>query len=83
MSDDTVTVILSREEMAARGRIGGLTTASRHDMSEIASRARRGLDAKFLREADGDPQRAAVLRKLYFARLTLASIRARRRTAAA
>lgn len=83
MSQDDLVVVGTRAEMAARGRVGGLTTASRHDMSEIARRARGGLDAKFLREADGDPDRAAVLRRLYFARLNLASVQARRRKAAA
>jgi hypothetical protein len=82
MSDDTVTIVLDRAEMAARGRVGGLTTASRHDMAEIARRARGGLDAKFLREAGGDPVRAGVLRRLYFARLSLASVRARAKKAA-
>lgn len=81
MSEETVTIVLDRREMAARGRVGGLTTASRHDMSAIAKRAREGLDARFLREAGGDPTKAAVLRKLYFARLNLASVQARRRKA--
>ena len=79
MSDDTVTIVLNRGEMAARGRVGGLVTASRHDMSAIAKRAREGLDAKFLREAGGDPGKAAVLRRLHFARLNLASVQARSR----
>jgi hypothetical protein len=78
MSDETVTIVLDRGEMAARGRIGGLTTASRHDMAEIARRARGGLEAKFLREAGGDPVRAGYLKRLYYARLVLASVTARR-----
>jgi hypothetical protein len=60
----------SRAVMVARGRIGGLTTASKHDMSAIAARARAGLEAKFLREANGDVKQAEILRRLYFARLT-------------
>ncbi len=78
MSDDTVTIVLDRAEMAARGRVGGLTTASRHDMADIARRARGGLEAKFLREAGGDPVKADVLRRLFYARLVLASVTARR-----
>jgi hypothetical protein len=34
-----------------------------------AATARTGLAAKFLREADGDPQRAASLRTAYFTRI--------------
>lgn len=82
MSEDTVTIVVNRAEMAARGRVGGLTTASRHDMSEIARRARGGLDAKWLREAGGDPAKAEVLRRLHYAKLVLASVRARRKRTA-
>lgn len=77
MLDDEVVVRMSRRQQAAYGRVGGLTTASRHDMREVARRAREGLAAKFLREAEGDPARADVLRRLYFARLTAASVAAR------
>jgi len=41
--------------------------------------ARAALDAKFLAEAEGDPVRAAHLRKAYFARLALKSAQARRK----
>lgn len=41
--------------------------------------ARAALDAKFLAEAGGDPQRAESLRKAYFKRLALKSAQARRR----
>lgn len=41
--------------------------------------ARAALDAKFLELADGDPERAAHLRKAHFARLALRSAQARRR----
>jgi len=40
--------------------------------------ARAALDAKFLAQADGDPRRAASLKKAYFARLALKSSQARR-----
>jgi hypothetical protein len=42
--------------------------------------ARAALEAKFLKAADGDPIRAACLRKAYFARLTLKSIASRRKS---
>ena len=42
--------------------------------------ARAALDAKFLAQADGDPIRAEHLRKAHFARLTLKSIAARRKS---
>ncbi len=40
--------------------------------------ARAALDARFLREADGDPIRADHLRRAYFLRLSLKSAKARR-----
>ncbi len=41
--------------------------------------ARAALDAKFLQQADGDPVRAAHLRKAYFATLALKSAQSRRK----
>lgn len=41
--------------------------------------ARAALDTKFLKQAGGDPVRAAHLRKAYFARLALKSAQARRK----
>lgn len=41
--------------------------------------ARAALDQKFLDAADGDPVRAAHLRKAHFARLALKSAQSRRR----
>ena len=41
--------------------------------------ARAALDAKFLEQAEGDPVRAAHLRKAYFQRLALKSVQARRK----
>ena len=63
----------------ARGRVGGLTTASRHDMHQVAARAREGMWRKFLREADPDQKltpaarevRARIIQRLYYAKLTL------------
>jgi hypothetical protein len=72
-----------------RGRIGGLALASQRDPREYTSAAR----AAFLRtfEAEVDPsgvlpaaertRRALAARKLHFARLALASVKARRRKA--
>lgn len=51
--------------------------------TERTAPARAGLEAKFLREADGDPQRAASLRKAHYQRLALKSAKARRRAGAA
>jgi hypothetical protein len=50
------------------------------DRSARTAPARAALEAKFLAEADGDPIRAAHLRKAHFQRLALKSARARRRS---
>jgi hypothetical protein len=47
------------------------------DRSARTAPARAALEAKFLEQADGDPIRAEHLRKAYFARLALASAKAR------
>jgi hypothetical protein len=48
------------------------------DRTARTDAGRRALDAKFLREAGGDPVRAESLRKAYFQRLALKSAQARR-----
>ena len=53
------------------------------DRAARTAPARAALDAKFLREADGDPVRAEHLRKAYFTRLALKSAQARRKAAEA
>lgn len=53
------------------------------DRAARTANARNALEAKFLADADGDPQRAAALRKAYYARLTFKSLQARRKRAAA
>lgn len=53
--------------------------ATTPDRSARTAPARRALDAKFLEQADGDPIRAAHLRKAYFQRLALKSAQARRK----
>lgn len=49
------------------------------DRSARTASGRRALDQKFLDAAEGDPVRAAHLRKAHFARLALKSARARRK----
>lgn len=53
--------------------------ANTPDRSARTAPARAALDQKFLDEANGDPVRAAHLRKAYFARLALKSAQARRK----
>lgn len=48
------------------------------DRSARTAPARAALDAKFLAQADGDPVRAAHLRKAHYQRLALKSAQARR-----
>jgi hypothetical protein len=61
------------------GRIGAhVSWANTKDRSARTAPARAALDQKFLDAADGDPVRAAHLRKAYFARLALKSAQARR-----
>lgn len=52
--------------------------AATADRTARTAPARAALDAKFLEQADGDPIRAAHLRKAHFARLALKSAQARR-----
>ena len=61
------------------GRIGAHTKwANTPDRTAATAPARAGLEQKFLDQAGGDPQRASSLRKAYYARLALASAKARR-----
>jgi hypothetical protein len=71
----------SSQDRIAIGRIGGHSKwANTTDRTAATAPARAALEAKFLAESDGDPQRAASLRKAYFARLSLASVKARRKS---
>lgn len=71
---------ISPSERALVGRIAAYESWGRTaDRSARTAPARAALEAKFLAEADGDPHRAAALRKAYFARLALRSAQARRR----
>ena len=61
------------------GRIGAHTSwANTKDRTARTAPARAALDQKFLDQAEGDPVRAAHLRKVYYARLALKSAQARR-----
>ena len=72
--------------LALGGRIGGLTTAARHDPRSYTANARRAFLDRFQRLADPDnlldpaerDRRAVALRKAYFARLALQSAQKRR-----
>lgn len=63
----------------AWGRIGAHTKwANTTNRTEATAPAREAFERKFLVQAGGDLKRAASLRKAYFARLALASAKARR-----
>ena len=53
--------------------------AATEDRAARTAPARRALDAKFLEQAGGDPQRAEHLRRAHFKRLALKSAQSRRR----
>jgi hypothetical protein len=70
-------------EASTWGRIGAhVSWANTEDRSARTAPARAALDQKFLDDADGDPIRAAHLRKAHFQRLALKSAQARRRAKA-
>lgn len=67
-------------ELSIAGRIGAhISWANTPDRTARTAPARAGFDAKFLEQAEGDPVRAAHLRKAHFAKLALKSAQARRR----
>lgn len=64
---------------AVLGRIGAHTSwANTKDRTARTAPARAALEQRFLDQADGDPVRAAHLRKAYYQRLALKSAQARR-----
>lgn len=66
---------------SAIGRIGAHESWARTtDRTARTAPARAALEQKFLDQADGDPVRAAHLRKAYYARLALKSAQARRKS---
>ena len=76
--------------MATRGRLGGLTTSSKHNMDDCAARARQGLLRRFEDEVDPErmlteeerARRVEAARKLYYGKLALRSAAVRRGRAA-
>ncbi|MCM0618764.1 hypothetical protein [Nocardioides bruguierae] len=65
--------------LSAFGKIGAHTSwANTTNRTARTAPARAALDQKFLDQADGDPQRAAHLRKAHFQRLAQLSAQARR-----
>jgi len=76
-------------EMALRGRIGAFITHSRHDARETTRAARAAFANRFEDQVDPDRvlpeaerlRRAESARKAHFARLALASARARAKKA--
>jgi hypothetical protein len=81
----TITYEVDTKEMARRGRLGGLATASRHDSREITAPARRAFRDKFLIAVDPEGtlpveerhRRAEAARKAFYARLAQLSVIAR------
>lgn len=66
------------------GRMGAhIKWANCTDRASATRPARDAFEARFLEQADGDPIRAAHLRKAHFARMALRSAQARRRRGAA
>ena len=82
--------MLTPQEAALRGRLGAYTMHSRHDARETTAKAREAFLSRFEREVDPDRvlpegerrRRAEFARKAHFARLALASARARAKKAA-
>jgi hypothetical protein len=66
------------------GRIAAHTKwANTLDRTAATAPARAALEKMFLDQSGGDPLRAASLRRAYYARLALASAKARRKAAVA
>ena len=70
---------LTPAERSLRGKIAVETSwANTENRPARTAKARRALEDKFLIEAGGDPVRAEHLRKAHYARMSLASAKARR-----
>jgi hypothetical protein len=68
--------------LVALGRLGAHTSWARtRDRTARTAPAREALEAKWLREADGDVKRAESMRKAHYARMALLSAQARARKA--
>jgi hypothetical protein len=72
---------LTESEISLQAKIAAHTSwANTVNRTARTANARKAFEDKFLEEADGDPQRAASLRRAYYARLALKSARSRRRS---
>ncbi|KDF02202.1 hypothetical protein Y900_025535 [Mycolicibacterium aromaticivorans JS19b1 = JCM 16368] len=72
--------MLPPSERVLRAKLAAHTSwANTEDRTARTVNGRKAFDEKFLAEANGDPVRAAHLRKAFFARLALKSAAARRR----
>ena len=69
-------------DRALVARIAAHESWASTNRSARTANARAALDAKFLELANGDPARAAQLRKAHFLRLALKSVQSRRRKVA-
>ena len=70
-------------ERALIGRLASeVSWGNTTDRSARTAPARAALERKFLDQADGDPVRAAHIRKAHFARLALRSAQSRRKAKA-
>jgi hypothetical protein len=78
--------------MAARGRLGGLTTASKYDGLALTDRARQSFKESFAERARDEAaargeeisaeeaaRRGELLRRLWYARMAARSVQARKR----
>lgn len=71
---------LTPAERSLRAQIAAHDSwAKTTDRPARTAKARNAFENRFLTQADGDPQRAASLRKAHYARLALKSAQARRR----
>lgn len=70
------------ENKLAASIAANMRWAQCEDRSAATAKARRALEDRFLREADGDPKRAANLKRAYYQRIALKSSVARRKRAA-
>lgn len=78
---------LTPEQRVQRARLGGLSTAARHDPKDYTAAAHAGFLAKFEREVDPDGvlpeserrRRAEAARKLHMQQLAWRSATARRK----
>jgi len=68
------------DERSLIGRLGAHTKwANEPDRTAATASARRAFEQGFLDQADGDPKRAASLRRAYYARIALRSAQSRRK----